>query len=370
MDSTNPIDQLKSTIEGYDLFYAGLPGFPRNFTRDSILSALLLEDKAMLREQLRFCGKMQGSKNDPQTGEEVGKIFHEYPGFVMENGLSTLYNACDTTALYLIGHQKYRELSQDDTLLQSDYAHIKEAASYILRHLRDGIFYEDPAHCGAKEFGLKVSYWKDSTLLERKEGKPIYPVAYPLAHIQNLAGLRSAAKLLAADDVLQNEIQKQIAAMQQALAEKLFDDATGMFYLAIDEYGTISGVSTDGLHALYYLEQGDISPEQIHQIVHASENLETPWGYRVLDSEAAARNQTNDDYHANTLWCWEQAIIHAGAKFFELQHPQEITLRIVQALGNTNAEILQLQGESFAYAGCDPQLWTIAAKDYFARQVA
>ncbi len=378
-----PLNKLKRNIEGFPLYQAGLPNFPRNFTRDSLYSVFLLLENCdnltpeqqrfaleMLENQLRFCSEKQGITQNPNTGEEPGKIFHEYPGFVMpQNGLSTLYNACDTTALYLIGHRRYQELTGNTRLIDAQQDNIRRAVEYIFSHIgEDGIFWEDPAHCGAKEFGLKVSYWKDSNLLDRREGKPSYPIVYPLAHAQNLAGLRSASRLLPEDDQLQPQMREKIAAMRVALTERLFDEDTEMFYLAIDQEGEIPGISTDGLHALYFLEQDDLSKEKIQQIAMASECLETPWGYRVLDSTAAKRNQTTDDYHANTLWCWEQAIIHAGAKKFGLEKPQEVSARVVPALGYRNAEILQLREQGFDYAGCDPQLWTIAAKDYFARQ--
>ncbi len=47
--------------------------------------------------------KHQGQKYDPITGEEPGKIHHEFPGVMVSPPFLSTYDACDTTALYLIG---------------------------------------------------------------------------------------------------------------------------------------------------------------------------------------------------------------------------------------------------------------------------
>ena len=90
------MEKLKIERDGIELFNAGFPNFPRNFTRDSIISGLIMRDAKMLRNQLLYSSKMQGKKNNSKTGEEKGKIFHESPGYII-NQLSTEFNACDTT---------------------------------------------------------------------------------------------------------------------------------------------------------------------------------------------------------------------------------------------------------------------------------
>jgi hypothetical protein len=80
--------------------------------------------------------------------------------------------------------------------MKSQTENIKEAVEYIKSHLIDNVFYEDPKHCGNNKFALKVTYWKDSEILKRKNGEPVYPIAYTLAHITNLCALRCASKIL------------------------------------------------------------------------------------------------------------------------------------------------------------------------------
>ena len=111
-DPQNVREKLASVIGGITLYNAGLPNYPYNFTRDSILSGILMKDPVMLREQLIFSSLLQGDAKNPYTGEEPGKIFHQMPGMRQSN-LSTEYNACDTTALFLYGHEIYLDLTND-----------------------------------------------------------------------------------------------------------------------------------------------------------------------------------------------------------------------------------------------------------------
>ena len=213
------LNKLKNVFEGIEIYNAGIPKFQRNFTRDGIISAILMDDAKMLKNQLRFCALKQGIKKDSKTGEEPGKIFHEYPGVIFEKreNLSTQFNACDTTALFIIGHKKYLELTNDKTLFENQKENIQKAVEYIKKHLRDGLFIENPKFAGAKKFALKVTYWKDSVVINRKEGEPNYPAVFTLAHIQNMRAMKYASELLKSKKLEENYIK-----MKKAL-ENLWD---------------------------------------------------------------------------------------------------------------------------------------------------
>jgi glycogen debranching enzyme len=350
------MNRLKIKYKKYNLYKAGLPNYPRNFTRDSIISAILMNDPYMLKEQLSFCAIMQGKKKNPYTGEEPGKIIHEYP-CIKKQKLSTRYNACDTTALFLIGHEFYQKLTKDYRFSKFYRENIKKAVEYIISHLVDYAFLEDPKFCNAEKFASKVTYWKDSEILNRKNGQPIYPVVYTLAHAQNIAALRSASKLLKS-----NKLKYIALKMNQYMQKNLFDENLGTFYIALDKKGPIKAVSSDSLHTLFYLNKKDIKPSRIKSIVKASSVLETPAGYRALEPNKTKK--VKDWYHVETLWPFEQAIIHIGAKKFRLFSVKEISSRVLKYL-NTDPEMFILKNKEIKKGGCDPQLWTIAAKKYF-----
>lgn len=348
------MEKLKFEREGFILYKAGLPKFPRTFSRDGIISAILMNNINMLRDQISFSASEQGLKKNPYNGEELGKIFHEYPG-VKIRGLSTKFNACDTTALYLIGHEFYQKLTNDKKFANEQRRKIELATNYILSHLEDYLFFEDPKFCGAKKFALKSTYWKDSVIPDRENGEPVYPVVYTLAHIQNMCGLRSAAKLINS-----KKLKKTAEEMKKRL-QKLYDEELGTFYIAIDKEGPIRGVSSDSLHALFYLRRSDLSDEQLRKIVQSAGELETPLGYRTFNPQPSYKLP---EYHYGSIWPFEQAIIHAGAKKLGLNHVIKVSSKIISYL-DTDPEMFVFKNDIIKKGGCDPQLFTIASKKYF-----
>lgn len=353
------MERLKTNQENIELYNAGYPGFPRNFTRDSIISGILMNDPVVIKNQLLFAAKKQGKKKDPLTGEEHGKIFHEFPGFYINN-LSTEYNACDTTALFLIGHFYYEKITGDKRFKHEQKDNIIQAIDYIKSHLDDYVFYENPSKCDSDKFALKVTYWKDSEIPKRNEGNPVYPIAYFLAHVINLAGIRFSSEIIE-DDKLKEELNL-IAQNMKDRINRFYDNEKKAFYIAIDSNGPIEGVSSDILHALFYLRSEDISVEQQESIVRSASELETIVGYLTLSPKV--NQEVNDSYHSKTVWPFEQAIINIGARKFNLPKIEEVSKRIMGYL-DTDPEIFILENDAFRKAGCDPQLWTIAAKKYF-----
>ncbi len=370
------IRDLAAVYEGFKLYNAGFPntaalaGYPRNFARDGIISAMLLQNMKMLKGQLEFCSFKQGKRKNPVTGEEPGKIFHEYPS-VSLRGLETGFAACDTTALYLVGHYVFKTTTNSNELVYKYELNIEKAMAYILSHLRGGLFFEDPKLCGAKKFALHVTYWKDSALPGRENGLPRYPISYVLAHIQNMAGLRAADFLLG-----EKGLYKEAAHMREAIMAKFYDKKNKGLLLARDKEGVISAVSSDWLHMLFYLEPGDIPAGKLAGIIDGTTDLETNLGYRTL-SEKSGKGM-KDKYHVNTVWPFEQAIINSGARKHmkwaqkedekslaqKLSHVVEVSGRMSKYL-DTATEQFVIKNGKMKKAGCDPQLWSLAAQEYF-----
>ena len=379
----NLLEELTIKHKEFTLYKAGLPSYPRNFTRDVIIASLIMGSPKMLEDQLIFSAHLQGTKKDPRTGEQPGAIFHEYDikldgGVELSQrpGRTTFYAASDTTALFLIGHEWYQRMTGDKKLYQKQKANILRATEYILSHLYGGsVFIEDPRFCEAEAYALKVTYWKDSQLWGRPGGEPKYPVIYPLAHIQNIAGIRSASYLLNS-----KELGKVADQMTRAL-NLMYDEKTKNFPIAIDSQGAINGINSDGLHSLFYLEPGSLTGNKLEKLVKSSMPLETSMGYRTLIPEIAA--EAKDKYHAETVWTHEQAQIHIGAikhlnwaiqngkeeLSASLSHVADVSGRIYSYFKNIQGSypelfIINSEGNMLP-GGCDPQLWAYAAKVYF-----
>lgn len=351
---------------GLTLYKAGT-SFGKNFARDGLISAILAEDQKMLEDQLRFCTLHQGKERNPKTGEEPGKIFHEYPGvFLNGNSVSTEYAACDTTALFLRGHEMLQKLTGDKKFLEESKESIQQAVGYILSHIDErGLFVEDPSLFWAKNLGLGLSYWKDSLL--PTDRPTTFPIVYTLAHIQNIAGLRAAAKLLGTPN-LEEKAEEMVASLNRYL----WDENKGTWYIALDTQGPIDGISSDALQGLTYLEPGDITKERLNVIVESSKVLETYGGFRCLDRETSKKVHW-DKYHTSSVWPFVQAEISKGAKRFGLSHVENVSSRIREFILDSNTEVFYLSQKPETYERfnlintSDSQQWTIAAKVWFEK---
>lgn len=343
--------RLEVNQNGLKLYYAGLPSFTRNFSRDALISGMLMQNSEMLHDQLVFCMQKQGKKQDPITGEEPGKIHHEYPGVFLDS-LSTEYNSCDTTALFLISFYEYIRISKDKKFLANNISGILAAVRYILSHIKikDGYFYDDPKYCGATRFALNSTYWKDAQFFGRNE--PDYPVVFLLAHVQNMKALKCASVLLK---------DKSLLNIVQLMKSKL-----GLLdWIAYDNIGWIKGISSDFLQALFFLDINDLSKEQLNNVLNMAKKLESIAGYRALDTSFAFVIGKNSYDYPNTVWPFEQALINLGAKKFGLVEVMKVSSRVKDFL-NTEPEYLLIKGNIVTKTGCDPQLWTIAAREYFS----
>jgi hypothetical protein len=108
-------ETYQSTFDGLPGYIAGLPSYPRNFSRDVILAGIISQDEDMLATQIKISAEHQGMRSSLLTGEETGKIHHEFPGVTLRGRgkYLTTYNACDTTSLFLLAIEGLRGVSND-----------------------------------------------------------------------------------------------------------------------------------------------------------------------------------------------------------------------------------------------------------------
>ncbi len=343
---------LKELRLARELYCAGLPSYPSNFTRDGFTYALIAQNYAALENQVNYCSELQGRNPDPLTGEEPGKIHHEHPGIKFRNRITT-YNACDSTALYLLGVCALAKSQHNTDAFTLHAISVHDAITYIESHVVDGIFYENPIYAGADDFALRVTYWKDSVINSPDE-RTRYPIVYTLAHFQNALALYETGKML--KDASLVEFASQ---MFHKGIERLWN--TDHFVTAIDAQGTIiDPLSTDSLQSLLYLPK-ELLPESYAQLIqNYSIPLETQAGYRTGIPEA----NISDTYHTNYVWSHEQALIHCAARYHNLSHAQEVTLRILNYLDDKFPELVDAQ--DFTPAGNPLQLWAIGGYEYLA----
>lgn len=337
-------------VKGTHLYRAAYPGYPGNFSRDSIIYCMLAGDRSALRAQVEFSAKNQGTRIDPATGEEPGKIHHELPEFILNNK-SSAYNACDTTALFLLAIVGLYNTG-DKHILEIYSENIIAGLTYIKSHVRNGLFYEDPGYCGASKFALKVTYWKDSeingTLIE-----PCYPIVYSLAHFQNAAAIEAIGSALGRTDLFDISVR-----MIDSGINNLWKN--DHFIVARDgNDNEIDPISSDSLHSLLYINPDYIPDGYAEKVERYMNKLETKAGYLA----GIACKSGIDEYHTRYVWTHEQALLHAASKKHSLDMSATVATRVVGYIDTFPELVDPIDG--FKPAGNQPQLWAVGASLYF-----
>jgi glycogen debranching enzyme len=334
------------------------------FGRDLLVSAMLLRERPFSADVLRFVNATLGSRFDPRTGEEPGRALHEFDDVEMR-GLSTRYNASEVSLLFLIAAADHLAEQEDDDLVREISPGLSAAVAYLVRHIEEGLFREDPAVCGARRYALRATYWKDSRLPGRDD--PVYPVVYALVQAQAVAALRAAVELA---DRLPPPVPSptQLAEGADQAADLLFSDLWDPVLdypmIALDGAGPIRGISSDALQMLAYIEPKDLPPARRTAILCGAESLVTPCGYR-----AYAPGQAEYDphaYHLGSIWPFEQAIIARGAERHGLDALRDVAFRVADVLETLGfPELVYWSAESDLEGatavdgqGCDLQLWS------------
>eukprot|EP00958_Prasinococcus_capsulatus_P025895 scaffold4488_cov358-Prasinococcus_capsulatus_cf.AAC.7 len=375
---------------------------------------------AATQSVVKLCLRKQGTKTDPRTGEEPGKIFHEFPGVDLK-GRNTAYAAIDTTPLFLLaanvllkGMSKPAPENEVLSFLERLEEGVQRALAFVLAHISDeGLYFDAPATTtsskdrsrgGHERFALPHTYWKDSpNLANSGAGKyPSYPVSYSVAHAYALLALDASLETLAlfrtlseAWEPTRGSLSSSGTVAGNARARTLVGDVqeakarlieglpllvapSGLFVDFKDATGQSKGVSSDTLHVLAFLkpeylqEAGiDVSGyEGLTSDLHTEVGIATTETFK--DPSAARKAGLGDMYHQGTVWAIEQVLIFSGALRHRLFWIARVALRHVAALKRSAQddefwEFMRMSddGKVWVGAGNHLQLWTVAAAHYF-----
>lgn len=361
-----PLDIDGSHLEnlyGAGKYLDGTPDYFRQFFRDSATSLFLMEVKEFLKDLLLFGVLTQGKKRDPFTTEEEGKIPHEYPGVVLNNK-STLYNAIDTTPLFIICWDYYMEQTGDFELARINKESIRRALTYIVNHTAGDVFWENPANSNARRFALKATYRRDGGVVGRKNKSLVYPASFGLVQAQAITALRKASRIARKIDIgfSSQTLFEMADRMLDALWREFWSERYGMFATTIDQKGKIFALYSDPLEMLFYLEKDDIPGEKLEKLWQLADLLRTPYGYITYREE----KRRVREFMVDQIWPHEQAYIaYVGLKFGRLDIARN-ALKIVDAMINfehkfSEYSVYDRRTNSITPKGCHLQLWSLAA---------
>ncbi|MGW0802408.1 amylo-alpha-1,6-glucosidase [Nonomuraea sp. NPDC002799] len=361
---------------------AGAPWFMTLFGRDSLLTSwmTLPLDQSLALGTLRRLARLQGTKVDPLSEEEPGKIMHELRFGTQDDespyGGQAYYGSVDATPLFvmLLGELRRWGLhteSVEDLLPNADAAlrWIEEYGEH------DGfLYYQRKTDRGLINQGWKDSFdgvnFRDGTIARS-------PIA--LAEVQGYVYAAYLARAHFAhghgDEATERRCVERSRAIKAAFNERFWLPDAGYFAMGLDGQGRpIDGLGSNMGHCLW---TGIVDEDKAAQVAGhlLSPEMFTGYGVRTLASSMGAYNAMS--YHNGSVWPHDNAIIAAGLmRYGFVEDAQRIAVGLLdaaQAFGGRLPELFcGFDKSEFSQpipypTSCSPQAWASAAPIHLLR---
>lgn len=270
---------------------------------------------AISRRALTGLVLLQGKDFNLESGEEPGKIIHEYrkdkfehlisgahPWFVYPDGKIRNYDSVDATPLTLIAIHKYWQITHDEEFFNQTAPAVEAGLRWILELAdRDGdSLLEYELSPKRQSGGLPVQSWTDSSeSLRRADGSmPPYPIA-PV-EVQGYAWL--ALKLWGRD----SEADK----LKQAFNDKFLFVDRGLTFpaQALDgDKNQITTITGNPLLLLWASTNGEsvLEARYVPDLVRRAfmpDLFDAAAGIRTMSSLSPTFNPNQDSYHNGSFW--------------------------------------------------------------------
>ncbi|MDT5132935.1 MAG: hypothetical protein QOE41_2246 [Mycobacterium sp.] len=364
---------------GCPVVAAGAPWFMALFGRDSLLTGwmTLALDPRLALCTLQTLARVQGTKVDPMTEEEPGRILHEVrlgrEAALALGGGTTYYGTADATPLFvmLLGELDcWGGLPEDQRKPLIDAA--DRALSWILEYGDcdgDG-FVEYRRHT---DRGLVNQGWKDSfDGINHADGHLATPPIAP-CEVQGYvyAAFRARAALAEADGDSSRAQQwrSRAARLKAAFNLAFWMPETGAFAVALDgSKQQVDSVTSNMGHCLWTgIVDDDKAAEAAAHL--AGPALSSGFGIRTLATDMNAYNPMS--YHNGSVWQHDTAINVAGlARYGFIAEAQQISLDLIDASEHFEGRLPELfcgfERSEFTRpvpypTSCSPQAWAAAA---------
>ena len=359
---------------------AGVPKFTGFFGRDTITAgwqAAMLGPEP-LRGALEIAARTQGTRSDPWSEEEPGRMVHE-----MRRGpLSMLgvrphrayYGSQTTGSMFLLGLSELWHWTGDDELLRRH----RDAA---LRTIEWAETYGDADRDGFLEYrrqspdGLKNQGWKDSDeAIRYPDGRivedPISTVEEQAFHYMALQRMAEVLLALGEDPDRVDRLLHRAASLRAAWHDAFWMGEEGFYAMALDPaHEQVRTIASNVGHALGV---GMVPPEHAAAVADRllASDLFSGWGIRTLSSDHPSYNPFA--YHLGAVWPVENATIALGLKRYGLDdHLDQLLdgmfaaiascrgLRLPEALTGHDRRVVPTP---LPYPGAQsPQAWSASA---------
>jgi glycogen debranching enzyme len=360
-----------------EIVAAGAPWFMALFGRDSLLTSwlTLAWDPGIARGTLHTLARLQGTRVDPHSEEEPGRILHEVRLGVDENralgGSSRYYGSVDATPLFVI----LLEAAAQWGLAEEDVAALLPAADRALAWIEE---YGDIDGDGFVEYqrktdrGLLNQGWKDSEdALTFWDGRPATgPIA--VVEVQGYVYGAYLARARLADRAGDAATAQRCRAAAERLRQR-FDEAfwlpeKGYYAVALDgEKRPVDALASNQGHCLW---TGIVRPERAEPVVAQlmSRPMFSGWGVRTLADTMAAFNPVS--YHNGSVWPHDNALLaHGLVRYGYVEEAATVAVSVVEAAAHFGHRLPELfcgfdrrdVPTPVPYpTSCSPQAWAAA----------
>ena len=364
---------------GDEFFAAGAPWFFTLFGRDSLWAARLLLplDSTMAASTLRVLARLQGTRTDPATAEQPGKIMHELRAGTLEmpgEGIvlpPLYYGTVDATPLWVSLLADTAAAGMPEAEVRALLPALEAALEWITASAGDDGFLDYVDETG---HGLSNQGWKDSgdSIQWRDGSLAAGPIA--LCEVQGYA--YEAA--IGGADLLDRfgrpgaeRLRAWAAGLKQRFAERFWVTTPEGRYpaIALDRDGR--AVDTLTTNAGHLLGTGILSPEEEAEVARllTGASMSSGFGLRTLSTDAGGYWPLS--YHGGSVWTHDTAIVARGMARAGLASPaREVVAGMLSAAEAFDYRVPELHAGDAATdlprpapypAACRPQAWSAAA---------
>ncbi len=365
---------------------AGAPWFMTLFGRDSLITSwmTMLVDPDLALGTLQTLARFQGTKIDPITEEEPGRILHEMrfgeTASLALGGGRVYYGTVDATPLFvmLVGELSRwgsRRLEVDALLPAVD-----RALEWITEYGdKDGDGFVE--YQRTSDRGLQNQGWKDSWDSMRFVDGSFAQTPIALCEVQGYvyAAFRARAHIAteAGDHELAASYGERARELKRRFNEAFWVETDGGGYLAMGldrDKRKIDGVGSNMGHALW---TGIVDLEKAPHVARAlvSDGMFSGWGIRTLSESMQGYNPLS--YHCGSVWPHDNALCAAGLmRYGFVDEAHQVMRGQVDAspwFGNLLPELFGgLDRARFGFpvsypTSCSPQAWAAASPLLFLR---
>ncbi|HUR77417.1 MAG TPA: glycogen debranching N-terminal domain-containing protein [Acidimicrobiales bacterium] len=365
---------------------AGAPWFMTLFGRDSLFTswmAMVIEPDLALGV-LQTLARFQGTKVDPRTEEQPGRILHEMrfgeAASLSLGGGTIYYGTADATPLFVIVLGELRRWGLAAEVVDALAPNAEAAVNWLVDYGDvDGDGYIE--YQRKTDHGLANQGWKDSWDGIQYADGTLAKAPIALAEVQGYAYAAYLAWAYFLVELDREAEAKQWRVRAAELKEKFNRDFwledKQCFAVALDaDKRPVDSIASNQGHCLW---TGIVAPERAASVVASlmSPQMFTGWGVRTMASSAGGYNPIG--YHTGSVWPHDNAIITAGlVRYGFVDEAHMIINGILDAAAVEGGRLPELfaglarsefPGVVPYPTSCSPQAWAAATPLAFLRSI-